>query len=802
MAVQVTYGGEGTDLASVNEVVIFIASPGDLVQERNAVRRAADNVNSLFSATSTVRFTVTGWEQTQPGFGRPQEIINPLVDQCDIFIGLLSRRWGTPTGEFSSGFEEEYERAAQRTAEHGKPDLAIFFKAVPDDVLQDPGPELSGVLAFRRRLEKEHIALYREFSTVQDFELQVTLYLSHAITSLERPNISPPPEGTVDKTNAVEKVPTPLEPQIDDEARRQITSTLGAFYGLAGGTMGSGDADSMDADRLLLISMALQPEKISIPIHSMNRLYDKRAEYVLSVMEYRLIVWTIAENFRIRSDGYIHSFAPGFRLIEPAGAADDLEETLVSQILGPETDFSVAVGSLAILQAMKARPTGLWETNETGVGQASLAGDDVAVSGDALVDKWTHILETSQVESAALDYIHSVIRDTDAPVFDAVSERLSDVPVAAKLRALAAHVRGRLDEIVDLAATRYISGGSCFEQLILGALTRMTADQLAAVISGKALPDEVVYKAFELLARPRTPSSEEFSQLLGSKSEELIGLAFDAAEEGGTEASRNLLAALTQLKDEKDLGEYKGRWYALVKTEEELRAELSEPLTVVDAWSALSWLCGAEISDEAREILDTDCNSMLQPESLQGFSKQLSNYLKSTLRKAALSLLVRIPAKDRVPQDIERFRVELARNDWVTFSCAVDALASLGSSDDVPVLLPLRAKMYGGEKNRLLKKIVKLGGIDTARQLISDEDEETALAGALALAFDASVPLSELQQHLYNPHDAVRMEIWKGVEGRMSRSELEKYLDQYRSRPQGYYYDVVASIDAKLYLPR
>ena len=52
-----------------------------------------------------------GWEDTLPGYGRPQALINRDVEQCNLFIGLLWRTWGTPPAldsTFSSGFEEEF----------------------------------------------------------------------------------------------------------------------------------------------------------------------------------------------------------------------------------------------------------------------------------------------------------------------------------------------------------------------------------------------------------------------------------------------------------------------------------------------------------------------------------------------------------------------------------------------------------------------------------------------------------------------------------------------------------------------
>jgi len=68
---------------------------------------------------------------------------------------LLWKRWGTPTGEHSSGFAEEYKFAKslnERT--NGKPIIWLYFRAVPDDMLADPGRQLKNVLRFRKTIEE------------------------------------------------------------------------------------------------------------------------------------------------------------------------------------------------------------------------------------------------------------------------------------------------------------------------------------------------------------------------------------------------------------------------------------------------------------------------------------------------------------------------------------------------------------------------------------------------------------------------------------------------------------------------
>ncbi|MBT2213779.1 DUF4062 domain-containing protein [Actinomadura sp. NEAU-AAG7] len=786
-------------MENVRELVVFIASPGDLTGEREAVRRAADNLNTTFASQFSMRLHVTGWEQTSPAFGRPQEVINPLVKQCDIFIGLLNRTWGTSTGKFSSGFEEEYECATQRAKKSNGPSIAIYFKKVPEDIVRDAGPSLSQVLKFRRRLENQKIALYRQFSTIEDFELKITHYFLSLIAEKSQSITPTAPKGTVDKTTSTELPSTQHTPQNNDEARMQIASTLNDFYKIAQGDEET--ASRPDPDRLLLFSMAAQREMLSIPIHPLNRIYGKRDKYVLSVAEYRLLVWTLAENFRFEEDGSIRSLAPGFKMIIDAGSDRDLESTLVYHVIDPEAEFSVANGSLRILRAMKARPSELWI--ETGnVDDRSLLSLASSQALDAAIDNWVQILETPLLETEALEYISSVIRDSDYLLFRAVSDRLGEQLVAQDILTLVAYAKGSLSEVADMAAQRFIAEGSCYERIVSASLAQMETKQLSSILQGRNLPNKLLSEAFRTLSSRRTPSVEEFGKLVKSENSDLVGQAFDAVDQGGDQAKLNLLAAVAEFKDDKHLGEYNDRLRAFIKTEEELRAELTLPWTYGQAWSALSWLHGSTMADEAREILDTNCG-FLDPKMLEeaGWSRSIQNYLRSSARKSALSLLARVPAKDRSSEDAERARVELARNDWLTMLDAAKVLSKTGSFEDTETLLSCAANSYGDEEKLLLNLTVELGGLKIARMMVTAESEEAASVGALALACDNSVPLSELKGYLYSPHGSVRMEVWKAVERRMGRAELERYLEDYRSRTEGYYYDVVAALDRKLYMP-
>jgi hypothetical protein len=91
---------------------VFLASPGDLQDERRAAKAVVDEFNKLWADALGHHVELVGWEDTLSQYGRPQGLINQDLARCELVIGMMWKRWGTPpskTGPYTSGFEEEFE---------------------------------------------------------------------------------------------------------------------------------------------------------------------------------------------------------------------------------------------------------------------------------------------------------------------------------------------------------------------------------------------------------------------------------------------------------------------------------------------------------------------------------------------------------------------------------------------------------------------------------------------------------------------------------------------------------------------
>lgn len=151
---------------------LFLASPGGLETEREAVRRLIDEMNVSLRRIDW-QVEVLGWERMGPAGGRAQAEINHDANRADVFCGLLWDRWGTPTGEHASGFEEEWQRSRDRFERTKSPELWLFFKTVGAGQISDPGPQLRSVLDFRESVEREEIAFYKTFTSSLDLESEL-----------------------------------------------------------------------------------------------------------------------------------------------------------------------------------------------------------------------------------------------------------------------------------------------------------------------------------------------------------------------------------------------------------------------------------------------------------------------------------------------------------------------------------------------------------------------------------------------------------------------------------------------------
>ena len=159
--------------------IIFLASPGGLADERVVCRDTIDEFHRSDSLKTGATFFAHAWEDVSGGVGRPQDLINPNLDESDFLLVILGDQWGTPPsldGKYSSGTEEEFTRALELLADPDRPmrDILVLFKTLDAARLRDPGEKLKPVMDFRARLEASKQVMYETFDSAGSLRIAVS----------------------------------------------------------------------------------------------------------------------------------------------------------------------------------------------------------------------------------------------------------------------------------------------------------------------------------------------------------------------------------------------------------------------------------------------------------------------------------------------------------------------------------------------------------------------------------------------------------------------------------------------------
>ena len=161
---------------------VFVASPGDVVRERDHVDSIAEELNRGIASTAGFILEVVRWEtHARPDMGRPQQLITNQLGAADIFIGIMWRRFGTPTGVAESGTEEEYDLALQSWRQMGRPRMLCYFSRAPAEPAGsvEEAAQLLKVAEFRKRVEE--VGLAWTYKSEAEFKDRLREHLQHIL---------------------------------------------------------------------------------------------------------------------------------------------------------------------------------------------------------------------------------------------------------------------------------------------------------------------------------------------------------------------------------------------------------------------------------------------------------------------------------------------------------------------------------------------------------------------------------------------------------------------------------------------
>ena len=111
---------------------LFLSSPGDVEGERKKVSDIVAQINRTVGDLFKVRLEVIEWKtHVAPDMGRPQEVINDQIKDYDIFVGIMWKRFGTPSCKAESGTKEEFDIAYNNWQKFKQPRIFFYFSQKP-----------------------------------------------------------------------------------------------------------------------------------------------------------------------------------------------------------------------------------------------------------------------------------------------------------------------------------------------------------------------------------------------------------------------------------------------------------------------------------------------------------------------------------------------------------------------------------------------------------------------------------------------------------------------------------------------
>ena len=150
----------------------FIGSPSDTSKEREICDKVFEEINSTIGETLDFRIESKKWEKNVfPAFGNDsQDVINKQIgSDYNIFVGIMWKKFGTPTNRADSGTEEEFLNAYKLWEQNKEIDLMFYFnKEAPklDDIDTE---QLNKVREFSKKIAKLG-GLYYQYNGAEKFE--------------------------------------------------------------------------------------------------------------------------------------------------------------------------------------------------------------------------------------------------------------------------------------------------------------------------------------------------------------------------------------------------------------------------------------------------------------------------------------------------------------------------------------------------------------------------------------------------------------------------------------------------------
>lgn len=198
---------------------VFIASPSDVLPEREVIRSTLERWNSINSEREKIVLIPIGWEtNAAPEMGRPaQDYINmDILDSCDVVIGVFWTRVGTSTKNSASGSIEEVLRPSPNRRL-----TMLYFSNEPIPPNDLDTAQAQALQKFKKKIAK--MSYYNEFSDERDLSDKLYRHIQVKVNEGKfRPKRDSDIIAAIDNDEALANKISQYYPQVAQNVLEQI----------------------------------------------------------------------------------------------------------------------------------------------------------------------------------------------------------------------------------------------------------------------------------------------------------------------------------------------------------------------------------------------------------------------------------------------------------------------------------------------------------------------------------------------------------------------------------------------------
>jgi hypothetical protein len=482
-------------MAEVRKIIkVFLASPGDLKEERKAAKVVVDEFNSEWSAEIGYQVELVGWELTVSEFARPQAVINRDLKGCELFVGMMWKHWGTSTGAYTSGFEEEFEESVKRHELEGRPEISMFFKEIESEFLRDPGDSLKRVMAFKEKLIAGHKILFQTFESTRDFESKFRRSVTAYVQKLRKQDA----EDRTDQRQAAQATGSDQTPTSEESTGSPFSSEGAAFLRdfitRTEGNLTESPLTTSEIARFRLLSTIVSAggnDQRSLGVHDVNILFATNTLTSFGDRELSGLLVSGLEHYRFETVPLWHWYAKrnGFR------------RGLLSVYAVTEPSAEVQIGALQAMRLISEPLAGISN-----------------VPRSHFIERWLKKDTPSGVKTAALGYLGDLGRPADLDLIKAELDNRDSNTTSAAIDAI---VRIKLRDSRELAlvALNELQPTNVSQDILHTLFENSAALETATLLEAIVHKDaNVRLRSFEILANHNSLTEATAQRLLDDSS--------------------------------------------------------------------------------------------------------------------------------------------------------------------------------------------------------------------------------------------------------------------------------------------